>query len=75
MPKSFACGVTVSLKANVAASPEPVMMPMRYGPMEPPQRAISFDSFSAATKLSMRPADFRPAANTPAAMMMPITSA
>ena len=45
IPNSFACGVTASLKANAAASPEPVMTPITNGPIDPPQRAISLDCF------------------------------
>ena len=72
---ALACGVTVSLKANVAASPEPVITPMIQGPREPPQRAMSLESFRASTQASIRPVARKPAAKTPAAMMMPSTSA
>ena len=73
MPKVAACGVTASLKANVAASPEPVIVPKNYGPKEPPQRAMSLDSRNTSMKVSIKPAERKPCANTPAAMMIPKT--
>jgi len=53
MPKEAACGVTASLKANVAASPEPVIVPKNQGPIEPPQRAMSLASRNKAMKVSI----------------------
>lgn len=41
------------------------MTPMTNGPIEPPQRAISFDCLSTLMKASIRPHVFRPAAKTP----------
>lgn len=58
MPKDAACGVTASLKAKVAASPEPVMAAMMNGPKEPPQRAISLELFKTSTKASIKPVAF-----------------
>ena len=38
---------------------------------EPPQRAMSLDSRNKAMNVSIKPAARKPAANTPAAMMIP----
>lgn len=74
MPKLGAWGVTASLNANAAASPEPVITPITKGPSEPPQRAISFEPRRTSMKTAIRPDAFKPAAKTPAAIMMPRTS-
>ena len=73
IPKEAACGVTASLKAKVAASPEPVMAAMMNGPKDPPQRAISLELFKTSTKASIHPVALKPAAKTPAVMMIPMT--
>lgn len=73
IPKEAACGVTASLKAKVAASPEPVMAAMMNGPKDPPQRAISLELFKTSTKALINPVAFKPAAKTPAVMMIPMT--
>ena len=71
IPNCWACGVTASLNAKAAASPEPVRAPRTKGPTEPPILAQAFEVVRAWTRRSIRPEALRPAAKTPAAMMMP----
>ena len=72
MPKSGAYGVMASLKANVAASPEPVKRPSRNGPKAAQILTIAGLLSIASMNHLTRPIDVRPATKTPAEMMMPM---
>lgn len=66
MPKSGAYGVMASLKANVAASPEPVKRPSRNGPKAAQILTMAGLLSIASMNHLTRPIDVRPATKTPA---------
>lgn len=66
MPKSGAYGVMASLKANVAASPEPVKRPSRNGPKAAQILTMAGLLSIASMNHLTRPIEVRPATKTPA---------